>query len=224
MSEVPWTEASAIGSEAAHATWSLAARMRLEEVAGVYHGTVAAAELAEDVQRRSRIRTRQPHRHWLNDVLYRTMVDNDGRGEPFLAALCVDATGRVGSGYAGCVEHLRGVRVADADEQAVSERLSCYRWFGAQLPPGGGEPGPLPQPFSVPEVRVAGAARTTGLAPRRTRAAVGPGAGSAAGPATGSGAAGAARPGRVAKTDVMPAVCPRCFLALPVSGLCDNCD
>lgn len=214
MSEVPWTEASAIGIEAAHATWALAARMRLEEAAGDYHGTVGAAELADDVQRRSRIRTRQPHRHWLNDVLYRTMVDNDERGEPFLAALCVDATGRVGSGYAGCVEHLRGVRVADADEQAASERLSCYRWFGAELPPGGGEPGPLPQPFSVPEVRVAGAARTTGRAPRRTRSTV-------AGPAS---AAVPARAGRVAKTDVMPAVCPRCFLALPVSGLCDNCD
>lgn len=214
MSEVPWTEASAIGSEAAHATWSLAARMRLEEVAGVYHGTVAAAELAEDVQHRSRIRTRQPHRHWLNDVLYRTMVDNDGRGEPFLAALCVDATGRVGSGYAGCVEHLRGLRVADADEQAASERLSCYRWFGAELPPGGGEPGPEPLPLVTPAApaaaRVPGARRTT----VRTSSGSGP-----------SGRADApTRPARVAKTDVVPAVCPRCFLALPVSGICDTCD
>ena len=31
-------------------------------------------------------------------------------------------------------------------------------------------------------------------------------------------------PRRVAKTDRPTATCPRCFMALPATGICDNCD
>ncbi len=34
----------------------------------------------------------------------------------------------------------------------------------------------------------------------------------------------ASTPRRLAKTDRPTATCPRCFMALPATGLCDNCD
>ncbi len=36
--------------------------------------------------------------------------------------------------------------------------------------------------------------------------------------------AAAPRPKRVAATDKPVDLCPRCFLALPATGICDNCD
>jgi hypothetical protein len=35
---------------------------------------------------------------------------------------------------------------------------------------------------------------------------------------------GTPRPGRVAATDRPVNLCPRCFIALPATGICDNCD
>lgn len=208
MSEVPWIEAATLGREDAQATWALAARMRLEELAGGYHEVISYGDLADWVQQRSRIRTRQQPRHWLGDVLYRTMQDNQERREPFLAALCVDANGRVGSGYAGRVQFLRGgSEPADADAHAAAERLDCYREFGAVLPEGGGVPGPLPRataPSRVPGARSPSTRGTSGTSGAR-----------------------AGRPApkpRVAKSDVVEKICQRCFMALPASGQCDNCD
>lgn len=205
MSEVPWIEASTIGSEDAHATWALAARMRLEEVARDYHAVVSVNDLGQWVQERSRVRTRQQPRHWMADVLYRTMLDNLERREPFLSSLVVDRDGRVGSNYAGLVEHLRGTRVIDADHQAAEERLDCYRHFGADLPEGGGMPGPHPSAVAMP---------------RRTPSSPGP----RAPRASSGGSSGTSSKGRVAKSDVVPKICPTCFMALPASGVCDTCD
>ena len=198
MSEAPWIEASTIGSEDAHATWALAARMRLEEAARDYHAVVRTADLADYVQERSRVRTRQQPRHWMGDVLFRTMQENISRGEPFLCSLVVDRQGHVGSGYAGLVEHLRGVAVTDPDRHAAEERLDCYRHFGADLPEGGGEPGPAPS--AAPAAR-----RTT----------------SGAGAGRSSASRVTAAPKKVEK---QPAICPTCFMALPASGICDTCD
>ncbi len=204
MSEVPWTEASAIGSEAARETWALAARMALEETARSYHGVISYRELATFVQERSRIRTRQQPQHWLGDVLWRTMERSHQDREPFLAALCVDSSGRVGPGYAGRVQHLRGAAPADPDAHAASERLDCYRHFGAELPEGGGVPGPLPSaatPRRTPAApRAASSSRSSRTATRR------------------------AAPRRVTRAEVAPKICPTCYMALPASGVCDNCD
>lgn len=209
MSDVPWVEATTIGSEDAHATWALAARMRLEEVAREYHAVIGYAELADWVQQRSRIRTRQQPGQWMPDVLFRTMQDNRDRREPFLASLCVDASGHVLANYPGCVQYLRGgAEPADPDGHAARERLDCYRWFGAELPEGGGEPGPAPRPVRRGGVAGSSTGGTVRRAPR-ARASGEP--------------ARPARP-RVARTDVVPAICPRCFMALPASGQCDTCD
>ena len=206
MNEVPWTNATAIGSEAARQTWALAARMHLADVAGDYHAVVQVADLADFVQQRSRIRTTQAMRHWIDDVLFRVMNECVDRREPLLGALVVDQFGRVGESYRVAVEELRRERIGDLDEHAASERLDCYRVFGATLPPGGGEPGPLPAP-AVTRVRAGSDL------PRRPRT------------SSSAGGQGSARatPRPAAREPAPPRVCDRCFLELPVSGVCDNC-
>jgi hypothetical protein len=42
--------------------------------------------------------------------------------------------------------------------------------------------------------------------------------------ATSSRTSGTPRPTRVAATDRPDKVCPRCFIALPATGICDQCD
>jgi hypothetical protein len=79
------------------------------------------------------------------------------------------------------------------DLQAARRRLECYRWAGS-APADGGEPAPL----SVTRNRPARAMRT----PREPKP-----------PA----------PKRVAKSDKPVTVCPSCFMALPATGICDNC-
>ena len=83
------------------------------------------------------------------------------------------------------------------DLETARARLECYRWAGS-APADGGVPAQLP-----------------GSAPRRTSR-----------PRTASSRAGTAAPPkrRVAKTDRPIAVCPTCFMALPATGVCDNCD
>ncbi len=82
------------------------------------------------------------------------------------------------------------------DLQSARVRLECYRWAGS-APAGGGEPAPLSITVNRPP-----------RAPRATRTPREPKP-----PA----------PKRVAKTDRPVAVCPSCFMALPATGICDNC-
>jgi hypothetical protein len=91
---------------------------------------------------------------------------------------------------------------AHDDLAAARNRLECYQWAGS-APADGGVPAQLPD--SAPR-RQSRAAR-----PARSRSAT-------------------SRPDvpapkrRVAKTDRPVAVCPTCFMALPATGVCDNCD
>jgi hypothetical protein len=201
VTEVPWTEASVLGAEVSRETWALAARMLLEETARDYHALVTYQELADYVQSRSRIRTRQPMRYWIGDVLFRVNQACAEKREPFLGALCVNAAGSVGDGYQVAIEELRRETMADPDDHAAAERLECYRWFGADLPPGGGEPALAPALQATREGR---------SAPRPARSS--------------SRAPAAPRARKVAAADVAPKICPTCFMALPANGVCDNCD
>jgi hypothetical protein len=138
VSDVHYTNASAIGSEAARAAWALAAREALIETAQVYNSVITYKALAEYVQTRTLVRTKQLTHHWIGDVLGRVAVDCGQRGEPILSALCVDSTGSVGAAYANAVRAVLGDDIGDADDHAAAERLACYGHFGAHLPPGGG--------------------------------------------------------------------------------------
>ena len=81
------------------------------------------------------------------------------------------------------------------DLEAARRRLECYRWAGS-APADGGVPAQLPgtAPKRPTRVRTASTSSTRRSSPR------------------------------VAKTDQPVAVCPTCFMALPATGICDNCD
>jgi ribosomal protein L32 len=87
---------------------------------------------------RSDIHTSRPTHYWIGDVLGRVSADCAERDEPLLSALCVNAEGSVGKAYEGVVVAARGSQDGDADDHAAVERLECYRYFGADMPKGGG--------------------------------------------------------------------------------------
>jgi hypothetical protein len=198
LSPLRYANATTVGQEHARATWALAARERLVETAGIYHGTITYKELADFVQRRSLIKTTQLHMHWMGDVLGRVSEECARRGEPLLASLCVDTRGHVGAGYVTAVEQLRGPISGDPDEHAAHERLDCYRYFGATLPEGGGEPAFAPAPRSSSE-SAAPRVRT----PRASRAKA---------------------PAKPVVEEKPLVVCPIHFTVVPANGVCDMCD
>jgi len=96
------------------------------------------------------------------------------------------------------------------DLPAARLRLECYRWAGS-APADGGEPQPLRVATTrAPRAR-AGAGSTGGTGSTGTRA-----------PRTPREPKPVA-PKRVAKTDRPITVCPTCYMAIPATGVCDNC-
>jgi hypothetical protein len=190
-----WRETSEVGAEASREAWTAAARETLLETARRYRATVTAKELAIEAQRRSGIRTKQQMHYWLGEVLGRVALDSARREEPLLVSLCVDDDGRVGEGYRVAVRAAYGDPPDDADRHAAHERLECYRFFDAVgLPADGGTVAP-PKPPPAPR-------STT----RRTAAPKAP---------------AVRRPTKPA--DIPQTICPTCYMALPRSGICDNC-
>ena len=190
-----WRETSEVGAEASRDAWAAAAREALMEAARRYRATVPAKELAIEVQRRSGIRTKQQMHYWLGEVLGRTALESVRREEPLLVSLCVDDDGRVGEGYAVAVRAAYGERPEDPNRHAAHEQLECYRFFDAVgLPADGGAVAP-PKPVTAPRTTTK---RTS--TPRQ--------------PAV-------KRPTKPA--DLPRTICPTCYMALPRSGVCDNC-
>jgi len=136
--EEGYTDASAVGSEEARASWALAAREVLVDTAKSYHAVVTYKELSRLVQQMTRIQTTQLMHYWIGDVLGRVARDCAERDEPLLSSLCIDSSGSVGGGYAGPVLDIRGETPDDPDQHAAEERLACYRHFGAKIPTDGG--------------------------------------------------------------------------------------
>jgi hypothetical protein len=125
----------------AQAVWIPLAREALMRVAGEYQGFTTYAELAEEIQERSNIRTRQLVRTWLGAVLGAVSRDCHERSEPLLSSLCVQKDGSIGAGYASDVAAIYGGSAPDDIELAAAEeRHACYRYFGATLPADGGQP------------------------------------------------------------------------------------
>ena len=184
--------------------WALAAREILTETAQTYHATISDTDLAEAVQARTNIRTSQ--RNWLGTVLLPVIHLCHREGEPPLTSLVLQSRdGMVGDGYDEVlrVEELRPITEPDKREHhAAVSRLECYRWAGS-APADGGEPR-LPTPTAArrrPSTRATSTrATSTGTATKK--------------PATTK---------RVAMSDRPIAVCPTCFMALPATGICDDC-
>ena len=135
-----WVEAADLGTDKAREAWAEAARGVLLEVAGRYHAVVTYKELATQVQAITGIRTTQLAHYWIGDVLGRVSAECSGRDEPLLSSLCVNSHGSVGDGYAAAAAAAYG-DLGNVDDHAATERLACYRYFGAaDLPGDGGTP------------------------------------------------------------------------------------
>ena len=137
-----WSEADGtrVDFATAQRRWAGAAREVLLDVATRYHAYVTYAEVGDAVQVRTGIRTRSLLTNWIGGVLGLVADECGGRREPVLTALCVRQDETVGPGYVKAIEAVYGFVPDDPDEHASQERLACYRAFGADLPPEGGEP------------------------------------------------------------------------------------
>ena len=189
--------------------WALAAREILTETAQTYHATISDTDLAEAVQVRTNIRTSQGN--WLNTVLLPVIHLCHREDEPPLTSLVLQSRdGMVGEGYDEVlrVEELRPITdPAKREHHAAVSRLECYRWAGS-APADGGE-------VRLPTPTVARRRATTTRAPS-TRA-----ASTRATSPTAAKKPAAAK--RVALSDRPVAICPTCFMALPATGICDDC-
>lgn len=124
--------------------WVPVATSVLTEVAGTYGATLTYRALADRLWSETGIRTRSLLPNWIGDVLNRVSAAQSS-DQPLLTSLVVDAEGRVGPGYEGPVRRQEGRIPEDLQMHAAHTRLECYRTFGAQLPPDGGQPQLTPQ-------------------------------------------------------------------------------
>ncbi|MEO9326279.1 hypothetical protein ABFT23_22510 [Nocardioides sp. C4-1] len=193
-------------------TWARTAHPILEEAAATYHGVVREAELAERLQAEGGIRTTRPYERWLPKVLQPLAHLHHRDGYPPLTALVVDGHGWVGERYDDvlrAIEELPITEAAARERHAAKARLACYQWAGS-APDDGGVPAEVltstrsraPRSTTAAGTRAAATPRTP-RAPREPKVVA---------------------PKRVAPTDRPVNVCPTCFMAIPATGICDNCD
>lgn len=223
-----YTNAATVGAEHARATWALAARERLLEVAATYGESIDHHDLADFVQRRSLIRTTAQPRSWMGDVLARVAAECSRRREPLLTSLVVDGHGKVGATYASALATLRHEHPDDVDAQAAEERLACHLRFAAEVPDGAGpvvltsrtarRRSPVAEAASGPDGGAtppaaapsrSGRARAAERAPKRSKVA---------------GARRTAEEHVAASSPATTSTCPVHFTVLPPSGICDYCD
>ncbi|GAA1392950.1 hypothetical protein [Luteococcus peritonei] len=177
--------------------WGKAAQEVLVETAGT-GSTIEYQAFARALQQRSGIHTKQPTSKWVGPLLGIVARQCQQQQVPLLTALVVRRDGTVGPAYD---EILRFARIpaviGDREEHAAEQRRAAHaRWQGR-----------------VPVAQTAPADGTT--------------------PATGT-----ARPRKatvVGKVPVTKAsrskpeplqgnICPRCFMQMSLTGVCDNCD
>jgi len=191
----------------AHQFWVKHAYEILAETASRYNAVITYGDLAEEVQRRSGLWTKSTVGHWVGALLADITKVNKVRGEPALSALVVHKQdGRVGPGYD---EVLRVTgRVPSGDEQerethAAAERLECYRTWAQDVPED-----------AVPTfVTPAGSAGRSGSTSASR---------SVTGRSTTPRPRATPRVPRVEER--RGAVCPTCFMEMPLSGRCTNCE
>lgn len=199
---LPTTEAIALEH------WARAAHDVLEEVATRYHGVIREAELAERLQADTGIRTTRPQDRWLPKVLQPLAHLHHRDGYPPLTALVVDGHGWVGERYDDVMraqEELPITENAARERHAARARLACYQWAGSAPEDGGVPAEVLPTTRSrAPRSTTAAGTRAakTPRAPREPKVTA---------------------PKRVAASDRPVTICPNCFMAIPATGICDNC-
>jgi hypothetical protein len=128
---VEWQEAIA--------AWARVGRPVLERVAGTYGAYVTYQQMAKLVQEAAGITTGVPFRHWIGSVLGE-LARLERPDEPLLTSLVVRADGTIGSGYIIPIRERGEPDPADLELHAATERLHCYRHYGAEMPADGGRP------------------------------------------------------------------------------------
>lgn len=136
-SRVVWADALA--------GWTTAAEATLRETAHHYSRLMTYAELGEDVQASSGVRTKTLLQNWIGQVLAGVAQSCADSGEVMLTSLCVHRDGTVGAGYAQAVAGYSGARPDDPEMDAADARLSCYRKYAVDLPADGGSADLTPQ-------------------------------------------------------------------------------
>ena len=189
--------------------WAEHAHDLLTETAQVVHLAITDADLARLVQERSGEASDMPHRSWLPKVLRIVAQRADEAGEPALTSLVVRSSDqKVGPDFdaALALDDVRPATEAQREELAAQARLDCYRRYAQELPEGL-EPNlhPITSLATDPRGERMGRAETPAKAPRVR----------------------APRPSRATKPVVEekePQICTRCFLQLPLNGICPNCS
>ncbi|WP_409484615.1 hypothetical protein [Arsenicicoccus dermatophilus] len=204
-------------------TWADHALAVLIETAAVHQTAITYGELAHQVQERSGIHTDVPAHSWLGKVLAIVHHRTTAAGEPDLVALAVLPGGAVGPTY-DAVRTACGAEPYGEErrEQAAAEaRLACNRRYAHDVPE---EAQPLLHPITSLESTRTTSGRagraSTRPATRAVREPRPPKAPRETKP----------RPPKPRASDgaIIPeredAFCPRCFLQLPLSGVCVSCD
>jgi hypothetical protein len=193
-----------VDDAAALEAWERAARPVLVQVARRYGSLMAPSDLAEEVQALSGVRTREAPTVWIDDVLDAVGAECGARSEPLLSAFCVDGDGRIGDRYEQVVVSIDGTTPVDIEMHAATQRVEAHRYHGATLPVDGGRPTLPPQ---LAQQRASAAKKPATTRTRTPRVPKAP-----------------AAPRKPKNPEVVRAVCPTCFLQLPATGRCDNCD
>jgi hypothetical protein len=184
---------------AAHKYWAKHAYEVLVETAGRYNAVITHTELAEEVQRRSNLWTKASPGSWVNALLGDLAKVSHLRGEPALASLVVRKhDGQVGAGYDEVLQAMGCGPIDDPMQRelhAATARLECYRHWGADVPEDATPmlPGRMREGTDERASRPAAPSRSTQTTSRAS-----------------------AEPRR-------GAVCPTCFMEMPVAGPCPNC-
>jgi hypothetical protein len=141
----------------AYDAWEPFAIALLLDTAKSYNGFVTYKQLAEYVQDETGISHKGLITNWIGELLGRVIAHCVEEGVPHLSSLCVTSEGTVGNGYRAVLQTERishkdaddsnddEETLEELDDHAARTRLECYRYFDAELPPGGGEPTLTPQ-------------------------------------------------------------------------------
>lgn len=180
--------------------WGKAAQEVLVESAAA-GSTIEYQAFARQLQQRSGIHTKQPTSKWVGPLLGIVARQCHDQGLPLLNALVVRRDGSVGPGYDeilrfGQVPAVIGDREEHAEQQRAAARR---RWSGHATAPTAQ---PSAQGGTATPAR-ASAARPTvvGKVAAKPRSAA------------------AAR-----REPLQGNICPRCFMQMSLTGVCDNCD
>ncbi|OKH85645.1 hypothetical protein EB75_19955 [Mycobacterium sp. ST-F2] len=138
----------------AYDAWEPFAIGLLRDTASHYNSFVTYKQLAEFVQDQTGITHKALITNWIGELLGRVIRHCVLNDLPQLSSLCVTAEGTVGNGYRAVLaaDHQKNAgdrgpteTLEQLDDHAARTRLDCYRYFGADLPPDGGEPTLTPQ-------------------------------------------------------------------------------